>query len=108
MEKLCTVFQESSLYDLKLYKDKLIELLDGAIYSKEYKLYLLTDKELNQLGEDNYQHQRYMRRSEDTVETSSDENKRGFNQEWSELEKEEEGIRFEVSRRTFLDKRKES
>lgn len=85
-----------------------LENVRGALYSKKYKLYTLWDEELNILGDDNYQQQRYMRRCEDAVEDSSEENKKGFYQAWAELEDEEQGIQFEVSRRKFLDERKES
>lgn len=107
------LFPESSVEELKKLKESVDlrseydEFLLGAIVSKEKKLYALTDTELNMLGDDNYKQQRYMRRSEDVVEDSCDENKKGFYTAWAELEEEEMGIKFEVSRRKFLDEREQ-
>ncbi len=106
------IFPTYTIQQLEQYKAKLENteleletLVNGAIISKRYKLYQLTDKELNDLGEDNYTQQRIMRRTEDAISDSSDENKRGFYTAWQELEEEEEGIRFEVSRRKFFQER---
>jgi hypothetical protein len=108
------LFPTASVDELKSYRDTLepsnyemYQVVSGAMYSKEYKLFALTDKELNQLGEDNSSQQRYMRRTEDAISDSSDDNKKGFYEAWEALEKEEEGIQFEVLRRKFLDKRED-
>lgn len=75
---------------------------EGVLYSKEHKLYTLCDEELETLQTENYKQQRYMRRCEDAVADSSEENKSGFYQAWDDLEEEDIGIQFESSRRKFL------
>ena len=75
---------------------------EGALYSKQHKLYTLSDEELETLHTENYKQHRYMRRCEDAIEDSSDENKSGFYQAWDDLEDEDIGIQFEASRRKFL------
>ena len=106
------LFPTASIDELKTYRETLepsnyemYQAVSGAMYSKEYKLFQLTDKELNQLGEDNSSQERYMRRTEDAISDSCDENKQGFYEAWDTLEKEELGIQFEVLRRKFLNER---
>jgi hypothetical protein len=79
--------------------------LGGAILSKKYKLYELTDEDLWKINEENYKEQRSMQKCEDAVSASNEDNKRGFYATWSQLEDEMEGISFEVSRRKFFEKR---
>ena len=106
------LFPTASIDELKRYRGSLepsnyemYQAVSGAMYSKEYKLFQLTDKELNQLGEDNSSQQGYMRRTEDAISDSSNDNKKGFYEAWETLEKEEKGIQFEVLRRKFLHER---
>ncbi len=77
------LFPSASVNELKTYRDtiepsnyEMYQAVSGAIYSKEYKLFALTDKELNQVGEDTTPQQ-----------------------------KEEQGIKFEVLRRKFFHER---
>jgi hypothetical protein len=119
-----TIFLNYTLEQLKEHKEKVYDhyetltnkedrtecfdyanLVRAAIYSKKYDLHELSDRELDDYSEANYQQQQYMRRCEDAVEDSEDDNKKGFYSEWNELQEEEEGLYFEISRRTFIRER---
>ena len=79
--------------------------LEGAIISKKLNLYSLDDEDLREMRNDNYKQQRYMKRCEDAIEESSEDNKKGFYEQWAELEEEMDGIEFEFSRRKFFEER---
>lgn len=90
--------------DLKLY----ISFdwhLQGAIISKKLNLSSLQYEDLREMRSDNYKQQRYMQRCEEAIEESSEDNKKGFYMQWSELEEEMDGIEFEISRRKFFEER---